>query len=428
MSFAFSTPAFGAAPATATTPAFGAATPAATPAFGAPPAAGAAPAAATPATSLFGGAAAAAPSPFGGAALAAPSPFGAAPAPAAVGGALGALGGGIGAAMPGSTFGGLGSGGGLFGAAPAAAPALGTGAFGAPGGGLFGAAPAAAPGATAGLAMPGGAAGSTAGQDSMDGEIFAQWQQQMLKAWDDKDYKLSSFKYVFFEDLSQAGTDGMMAPPAAEELHRKRAASLAASDTGMWERADGHNPDPSRFCPIQVTGFNALHERRNHQLQAARDLAAKLKESQDVIRSVEDERTVAIDLRFRYYVERQQMLAHRVLRLYAAIERQHLLRCHGGVEPPLSQAEYDFIQKLRGLSREMEQPGGLSRLYQLSTQLQQEATAAGQLDGLPSASRVHLENLQGWLTHQQEAVRTLIKVNQQDLADLGIACDIAKGS
>ncbi len=261
----------------------------------------------------------------------------------------------------------------------------------------------------------------------MDGDIFAQWQQQMLKAWDDKDYKLCSFKYVFFDDLSQSGTDGTMVPPTAELLHRKRAESLAASDTGMWERADAQNPDPSRLCPVQVTGFNALHERRHHQLQAARDLAAKLKESQDIIRTVQDERSLAIDLRFRHYVERQQMLAHRVLRLYAAIERQHLLRCHGGVEPPLTSAEGNYIHKLHELAREMEQPGGLTRLHELSTRLEQEADSASHLDGLPPASRIHLDNLQEWLTRQQEAVRVLIDVSQQDLKDLGIARGIASG-
>ena len=377
--------------------------------FGAAPAA----AAATPATGLFGGAAAQ--SPFGVTPAAAPPPL-------TGGGGLG-----LGLAAPATTPGAapFGLGGGLFGGAPAPVPALGGGLFGgaAPAaGGLFGAAaPAPAP---AGLAAPGAAAPPEGSQDS---EIFAQWQQQMLKAWDDKDYKQCSFKYVFFEDLSHSGTDGMMAPPPAAELLRKRAESLAASDTGMWERADAQNPDPSRFLPVQVTGFNALHERRTNQLKAARDLADKLKESQEVISKVEDERVVGIDLRFRHYVERQQMLQHRVLRLYAAIERQHLLRCHGGVEPPLTTAERSYIQKLQELAQEMERPGCLSRLYELSTRLQQEAEVAGQLEGLPPASRIHLDNLQEWLSRQQEAVRTLINVSQQDLKDLGIAADIAKG-
>ena len=70
-------------------------------------------------------------------------------------------------------------------------------------------------------------------------------------------------------------------------------------------------------CPVQVTGFKALHSRREAQLQAARDLATKLQASQQEVRTIEDERAVAIDLRFRHYVERQQALAHRVLRLYA---------------------------------------------------------------------------------------------------------------
>ena len=36
---------------------------------------------------------------------------------------------------------------------------------------------------------------------------------------DDKDYKLCSFKYIMFNDLSQAASDGLMAPPPPDALH-----------------------------------------------------------------------------------------------------------------------------------------------------------------------------------------------------------------
>ena len=79
------------------------------------------------------------------------------------------------AANPGGGL--FGGGGGLFGAAPAAAPALGGGLLGAP-------APQQPP------VQP-----APSMQNGMgDGEIFEQWQKQMVKAWDDKDYKLCSFK------------------------------------------------------------------------------------------------------------------------------------------------------------------------------------------------------------------------------------------
>ena len=101
---------------------------------------------------------------------------------------------------------------------------------------------------------------------------------------------LRDLKYVMFNDLSQAGTDGLMAPPAPDVLQRARAESIAAADTGLWERADAHNPNPARFVPVQITGFSALHERRTQQLQAARDVGTKLRESQEVLRKLEDER------------------------------------------------------------------------------------------------------------------------------------------
>ena len=72
-----------------------------------------------------------------------------------------------------------------------------------------------------------------------------------------------------YDDLSQAGPDGLMAPPAADVLQRVRSESLAAADTGLWERADRLNPAPNRFVPVQITGFTALQDRRARQLQVS---------------------------------------------------------------------------------------------------------------------------------------------------------------
>lgn len=225
-----------------------------------------------------------------------------------------------------------------------------------------------------------------------------------------------------FNDLSQAAPGGTMSAPPAESMHKARAEALAASDTGLWERADARNPDPSRFCPVQITGFNALHERRAQQLQASRDLAAQIRASQEKLRALDDERKAAIDLRLRHYSERQQQLSSRVLRLMAALERQHLLRCHGGDEPPLTAAESSWIRQLQGLVAEMERPdAGLARLYELSVRLQQQAAAGSQAVGMPAASRLHVENLQEWLGRQQEGVRKLIDVAQTDLDDVAVA-------
>ena len=258
-----------------------------------------------------------------------------------------------------------------------------------------------------------------------DGDVFEQWQRQMVHAWTDTDYKLCSFKYIMYDDLSQAGPDGLMAPPAADVLQRTRAESLAAADTGLWERADRLNPAPNRFVPVQITGFTALQDRRARQLQAARDVCGKLAETQASLRALEDERRVAIRLRLKHYAERQQQLSHRVLRLYAAIERQHLLRCHGGVEPPLGATELTWIRKLHEIAAEMASPDA-ARLFDITNQLEAEADAAmGACSGLPDASRIRLDPLEQWLTKQQEAVRALIDVSRQDLKDVGIAIEEA---
>ena len=54
---------------------------------------------------------------------------------------------------------------------------------------------------------------------------------------------------MFYDDLT--GADGQ--PPNPQEMAQRRQANQAAADPGLWERAEAHNPDPARFCPVQVT-------------------------------------------------------------------------------------------------------------------------------------------------------------------------------
>eukprot|EP00900_Chrysochromulina_parva_P016737 jgi/Chrpa1/25064/Chrysochromulina_OHIO_Genome00000243-RA len=177
----------------------------------------------------------------------------------------------------------------------------------------------------------------------------------------------------------------------------------------------------------EVTGFEELHERRRNQLKMANDIAEFNKKALAIIQTVKDERSLQIDLRFRHYVERQQMLAHRVLKLHAAIERQHInrnerYRHDGGLEPPIEIKEENDIRRLYALEHELRRP--ISRLHELSSRLEQEAGRDSQLDGLPPVSRLHLDSLQEWLTRQQEAVRVLIEVSLQDLKDLDVVREI----
>ena len=51
---------------------------------------------------------------------------------------------------------------------------------------------------------------------------------------------------MFYDDLT--GADGQ--PPNAQEMAQRRQANQAAADPGLWERAEAHNPDPARFCPV----------------------------------------------------------------------------------------------------------------------------------------------------------------------------------
>ena len=41
-----------------------------------------------------------------------------------------------------------------------------------------------------------------------DADMFENFQRQLVKAWDDKDYKLCSFKHIMFDDLSEVQESG----------------------------------------------------------------------------------------------------------------------------------------------------------------------------------------------------------------------------
>lgn len=194
----------------------------------------------------------------------------------------------------------------------------------------------------------------------------------------------------------------------------------------LWEQADAQNPDPGRFCPVQVTGFHALHERRVKQHHVALQVSDLLQRTRKQLKQLEDERAVLFHVRMRHYKARQQQLAHRVLRLAAAFEKQHLMRMYGGAEPPLEEKEMVWVRKLQQLAQQVDDPAsGFDRLYEVSMQLHHDETPDLPIDQL--ARKLDLPALEGWLTKQQEALAKLIEVHKRDSADCKVVLAEAKG-
>lgn len=195
---------------------------------------------------------------------------------------------------------------------------------------------------------------------------------------------------------------------------------------GLWEQADAHNPDPKRFCPVQLTGFNALHERRVRQHQVATQITELLQRTRQQLKQLEDDHQVIFQLRMRHYKARQQQLAHRVVRLAAAFERQHLMRSNGGSEPPLEEKEVAWIRKLQKLASDVHDPAaGFERLYNVSMQMQRDEIPDLPVEQL--ARKLDLQALEGWLTKQQEALTKLVDVNKRDMTDCKLVLSEAHG-
>uniref|UniRef100_A0A7S3F9W1 Nucleoporin Nup54 alpha-helical domain-containing protein n=1 Tax=Haptolina ericina TaxID=156174 RepID=A0A7S3F9W1_9EUKA len=226
-----------------------------------------------------------------------------------------------------------------------------------------------------------------------------------------------------FDDLSEEGQNMQMRPPPADVLHKKRAENRHGSDAVLWDRADAQNPDPSRFVPVQITGFEALQERRMRMEHMAGQIAQLLEQTRTKVADMERERQVTFNLNLRHYRSRQQHLRHRVVRLAGAFERQHLLRSTGGIEPRLQDSEVQYIRKLQKLAEEVEDPAtGFDRLYEATDRLAEiessnvpgEMAAPG--DGL--ARRIDLTALEAWVARHQDAILKLIDVQRADLKDV----------
>ncbi len=255
-----------------------------------------------------------------------------------------------------------------------------------------------------------------------DNDIINAFVQQMAKAYDANDYRMCSFKHVFFDDLSHEGANGKLLPPPPELLQRKRAEHLAASDTTLWMRADAANPDPGRFVPVQVTGFQKLHERHRTQQQLAEQISRVLEKSRTEARAIAREREATTLLRFRHYQARQLHLAHRVVRLMAALETHQIARTSAaGGEQPLAPAERGWVRDIERLAAAVRAPGqDIQSLGDLVAELRaRDESISSAPDGTEEiAAQLDMPALRELLAQQQDALRRLVELQQRLVMDV----------
>ena len=206
---------------------------------------------------------------------------------------------------------------------------------------------------------------------------------------------------------------------------QKRTEAQAFADVAMWEKADRQNSDPTRFCPVQVTGFEALHQRRASQHKLMNKYCEILISIQNTLHQLADERRVAIDVRLRHYKTRQHELQNRVLRLVSQFEQEQLARRLGGLkDPPLSAEESEWVLRIKQLQADLNRPGsGVSRLSELSAALEEhQSLAESELNAVTRASmRVNLPQLEQLLNSQQSGIHKLVELQKRNERELAIA-------
>ena len=213
-----------------------------------------------------------------------------------------------------------------------------------------------------------------------------------------------------------------MRPPDAATLAQKRREHLGYADTALWERADARNPDPARFVPVQVTGFEALQARRQ-KVQAMSDAVhAQLGKTRDALKTIADQRDQQMELRLKALRERQGFLKRRLLELMVKLDVPPP-DPRTGADPPLNATERQWASGLTHLAAEVRGDERLRQLQTLRAKLDRL-----QAEGTPesvkrAAAGLNLGDLEVKLERQQNALLALIDVQKRDAKDATIALD-----
>jgi len=188
-------------------------------------------------------------------------------------------------------------------------------------------------------------------------------------------------------------------------------------DTLIWEQAKLDNPDPNKFCPVPLNGFEDLSRRlKQQQNQQDRQIACLEKmsnESQEL-----EKKCIATKARIDEFKRKQQELAHRVLKVMVSqeVHRKMGLGIQGDEERlkvSLEELVAEIESQTRGKMNELQANIKSVPLNPNSSQNNQEAlNIQTQIDEPLS------EELSQLLTQQQKGIAGLMKILREDMKAL----------
>lgn len=178
-------------------------------------------------------------------------------------------------------------------------------------------------------------------------------------------------------------------------------------DPALWEQGKRENPDPKKFIPVVIIGFQELAKRFNVQIEHAAQLSSAMSETSDGIQELRHKQTM-MKANIQNSRWKHAALTRRILKL---VSGQEVERKRG---VPLDQTEEQIRMRLEDLYMQLTQPtqyrGCLNEL------MAQMSVAAGSDISGPRYGLVNdvEKDLTQYLKWQQEALGSIVSVLKED--------------
>lgn len=207
-------------------------------------------------------------------------------------------------------------------------------------------------------------------------------------------------------------------PPDEDQLKEYLENAPKGIDARMWKQAISDNPDPKKFIPVSLIGFNDLKSRLSCQENETSNhmgYLAKLEKDVGELKQRQSSTTAKMIEHRRKFAE----LSHRILKI---IVKQESSRKAGIALTPEEEAIKTKLENMHALvSAPTQFKGKLSELLsQMRMQRSQWSSSGATEYTLDPASQEEMKN---FLTVQQNAMQFLIETVNKDLKDLKVISD-----
>lgn len=202
--------------------------------------------------------------------------------------------------------------------------------------------------------------------------------------------------------------------PDKDQIQEYLDNSPAGIDSLMWKQAQADNPDPVRLIPMPLLGFSELRWRYHCQVEETKRHTAFLDSVAEEILKIKSANEAA-RLKINEYKQKVIELEHRVLEVMV---RQQIARNFGVALRP---EEEMLRSQLDAIQSQLSSPQFAGRLSELQTQVRlHKQEVSQQASDNYNMSPAVKDEIKQFLLMQQDAIKSVLDIMQNDEADLKI--------